>query len=521
MDVILFAGRLLLAVVLGVAGLAKLADRAGARQALAAFGLPVAWASPLGGALPVVEVAVAALLLWGALAWWGAVAALALFGAFSAAVAVNLALGRTPDCHCFGQLHSEPIGWATLVRNGVFAAVAVWLVWQGPAALAASDVRGLVGEQAATWTALGVAVVALIIAAGEGWLLAQLTQQNGRLLLRIEDLEARFGDGGLPVAAKPAQGLAVGSPAPAFRLDGLHGETLTLDALRVAQKPLLLVFVDSQCGPCNALLPEIAGWQRDHAASLTIVPITRGKADQAAEHGLHTMLVQKDAEVAQAYRVAVTPSAVLVRPDGTVGSPLAVGRDAIRGLLRRALGQPEPAPALPPANVHTNGHANGGCNCAQNGSNGNGSRTMLAGSVRRGDAAPAFRLPDLDDTPRDLASFAGQPTLLLFWNPGCGYCRRMLDNLKAWETNPPPGAPKLLIVSTGTPEANRAQGLQSPIVLDTDFAVGRAFGVLGTPSAVLVDANGRIASDVAAGADEVLALARGAPTSVPDAAQSR
>lgn len=514
MDVMLFAGRLLLAVVLGVAGFAKLADRAGARQALAAFGLPAAWASPLGGALPVVEVAVAALLLWSAMAWWGAVAALALFAAFSAAVAVNLAYGRTPDCHCFGQLHSEPIGRGTLVRNGIFAAVAVWLVWQGPAALAAGGVRGLLDAQVATWTALAVGVVALVVAAGEGWLLAQLMQQNGRLLLRIEDLETRVGDGrGVPVAAKSAQGLTVGSPAPAFRLDGLHGETLTLDALRVAQKPLLLVFVDAQCGPCNALLPEIAGWQRDHAATLTVVPIMRGKPDNAAAHGLHTVLMQKDAEVSQAYRVAVTPGAVLVRPDGTVGSPLAAGADAIRGLLRRALGLPDPAHVLPPANEH----ANGGCTCAQNGTM--GSRAASVGVARRGDVAPAFRLPDLDDTPHELAAFRGQPTLLLFWNPGCGYCRKMLDDLKAWEADPPPGAPKLLLVSTGTREANRAQVLQSPIVLDADYSVGRAFGVLGTPSAVLVDADGRIASDVAAGADEVLALARGAQTAAGDAAQ--
>jgi hypothetical protein len=62
------------------------------------------------------------------------------------------------------------------------------------------------------------------------------------------------------------------------------------------------------------------------------------------------------------------------------------------------------------------------------------------------------------------------------------------------------------VVSTGTEEANRAQRIQSPLVLDGDFAVGRSFGANGTPMAVLVDAEGRIASELAAGAPGVLGL---------------
>jgi hypothetical protein len=86
----------------------------------------------------------------------------------------------------------------------------------------------------------------------------------------------------------------------------------------------------------------------------------------------------------------------------------------------------------------------------------------------------------------------------------------MLDDLKAWEANPPKGAPKLVIVSTGTVEANKELGLKSTILLDEGFSVGRTFGAGGTPSAVLIDAKGNIASDVAVGAPGVLALA-GAP----------
>jgi hypothetical protein len=51
--------------------------------------------------------------------------------------------------------------------------------------------------------------------------------------------------------------------------------------------------------------------------------------------------------------------------------------------------------------------------------------------------------------------------------------------------------------------------LTSPVVMDHRFEVARAFGVNGTPTAVLLDAHGRVASDVATGADSVLTLLMG------------
>jgi hypothetical protein len=43
--------------------------------------------------------------------------------------------------------------------------------------------------------------------------------------------------------------------------------------------------------------------------------------------------------------------------------------------------------------------------------------------------------------------------------------------------------------------------------LDEDFSAGTAFQANGTPMALLLDADGRIASGVVAGADAVLELA--------------
>jgi thiol-disulfide isomerase/thioredoxin len=54
-----------------------------------------------------------------------------------------------------------------------------------------------------------------------------------------------------------------------------------------------------------------------------------------------------------------------------------------------------------------------------------------------------------------LADFRGRnKPLLLFWSPDCGFCQDMLPNLKELETNPPAGAPEILVVS----EARRTTG---------------------------------------------------------------
>ncbi len=504
MDLALLVARLLLAAVFVVSGLAKLADRAGSRRAVTDFGLPARLANPIGTFLPLAELAVAVALLPLATAWWGGLGALLLLLAFSAGIAVNLARGRTPNCHCFGQLHSEPIGWPTLARNAVLAAIAGFVVGTGFDDAGYSTVGWLDDLSTGETAAIVAGVVALGLLAAEGWLLVHLLGQNGRLLVRLDVLETALAERGVapsPVDAAPTgspAGLPVGVPAPAFTLSGLHGETLTLDALRAAGKPVLLIFTDPGCGPCNALLPDIGRWQRDHAAAFTLALLSRGTAEanrtKTAEHGITTVLLQKDREVAAAYQANGTPAAVLVRSDGTIGTPLALGADAIRSFVARTTGAPAPAPAPAPT--------------AANGGNAGGRVAARAGA-RVGEPAPEVSLPDLTGKTVSLADFKGDQTLVLFWNPGCGFCRRMVDDVKAWEAKPPKGAPKLLVVSTGSVEDNQAMGFQSPVVLDQGFTTGSAFGANGTPSAVLVDAQCKIASDVAVGAPSVLALANG------------
>src|SRR6188768_2692629 len=126
MDTLLLLARLVLSGVFVLSAVTKLADTAGSRRAMVGFGVPERFAAAAGVTLPLAELAIAVLLIPTATAWWGALGALLLLLGFIAGIAYNLRQGRTPDCHCFGQLHSAPIGPPTLVRDGLLAAVAAF-----------------------------------------------------------------------------------------------------------------------------------------------------------------------------------------------------------------------------------------------------------------------------------------------------------------------------------------------------------------------------------------------------------
>jgi hypothetical protein len=101
---------------------------------------------------------------------------------------------------------------------------------------------------------------------------------------------------------------------------------------------------------------------------------------------------------------------------------------------------------------------------------------------------------------RRCAGRPGYPT-------GEGFCQQMVDDVKALEAGVKTKGPRLVLVSTGTVEANLASGLRSPVLLDQSFIAARALRVTGTPSAVLVGAEGKIASGIAVGGPSMCELA--------------
>ena len=303
-------------------------------------------------------------------------------------------------------------------------------------------------------------------------------------------------------ARPPDKGLPVGAPAPAFTLPGLDGQTRSLAALLEPGRPVVLLFAALGCDPCAGLLPEIARWQREHAEAFTLALVSSGSVDDnRAKFGLlapGAVLLQAGSEVADAYASQWTPGAVLIGPAGRIASRVAYGDAAIRALVAHAAAAPG-VPQLDAPLPHPG---------APTGPERRGSLPVLPnGPPRPGSPAPPVVLPDLDGRTVDLQDYRGRDTLVVFWQPSCPHCQRLADDLRRWEAEPPRGAPRLLVVSSGSIEANRALGFQSSVVLDEGFTVGKAFGARGTPSAVLVDSQGRIASTVGVGARDILALA--------------
>jgi peroxiredoxin len=479
MTAFVIIARIILAAVFAAAGLAKLADRAGTRRAVVEFGAPERFAGALGLLVPVAELAVAALLVPAQTAIYGAIGGLVLLAVFSAAIAWNLARGRTPDCHCFGQLHSAPAGWRTLGRNAVLALVAlVALVGavNEPDASATAWIADLGGPEL---LALAVAVSAVVLLSVGAFAFLSLMRSYGRVLVRLDRVEAALADAGIDFEADetiPEIGLEPGTPAPEFSLTSTRGETVTLDSLTAAGVPALLVFTSPRCGPCATLLPTAAGWQRDYADELTVAFLSNGSHEEiraeAEEHELEHVLLDDDGTVSETFEASGTPSAVLIAADGTIASWVASGSQWIERLVAETTaGAPEDE-GLP-----------------------------------LGAEAPAIELPTLDGEPLSLAELRGHNSLLLFWNPSCGFCRAMHEDLLAFERSANGVTPRLVVISSGDAESTREEGFQSLVLLDEGFAAGSSFAANGTPMAVLLDADGRVASRVVAGADAVLELA--------------
>ncbi len=89
---------------------------------------------------------------------------------------------------------------------------------------------------------------------------------------------------------------------------------------------------------------------------------------------------------------------------------------------------------------------------------------------------------------------------------------------QSWEAHKTASAPRLVLASSGSRELNAAMNLGSLVLLDEKFSVGSTYGCRGTPSAVLIDTRGRIASAFVVGEPGVMGLlSTGAELALPAA----
>jgi peroxiredoxin len=129
--------------------------------------------------------------------------------------------------------------------------------------------------------------------------------------------------------------------------------------------------------------------------------------------------------------------------------------------------------------------------------------------------APGFELESIAGERVSLDSLTGSRTVMLaFVDPDCGPCGELMPDLVRWQSREDLS---IIAVSRGGVAANRKKiaghGLTT-VLLQKDREVSKLYEVQGTPSAVLVGRDGRIASTVAGGAESIRALAARAPVIV-------
>jgi len=122
--------------------------------------------------------------------------------------------------------------------------------------------------------------------------------------------------------ATPGSSLAIGEPAPNFRLLDTEGNVVELSRRR--GRPVLIHFWTTWCLDCAVDLPvlqDLSGHYGDYLQVLGIgVGEPAGRVEAAAgRHGAnYTMLLDRDGSVAAAYGVTAYPVTVVIDAGGVV-----------------------------------------------------------------------------------------------------------------------------------------------------------------------------------------------------------
>jgi len=483
MELILLLVRLFLFGVFVVAGVGKLLDLEGSEKAVKGFGVPDSVAKPVSIFLPVVEIVIGVLLLFVGTSWIGAVFAFLLLSVFIVGMIVQMAQGNAPDCHCFGQIHSEPVGKASLIRNIGFAILSLLIVSQGPASQG-YDLSTSSNDMLQAVLILGI----LVLVAVAVFYLKKILEQQMEITRRIEVLELVSRDGAhveREGAGSPAESLPIGAPFPEFELADTRGKRLKFSDYRKTRVPLLFLFVSPDCGPCNALLPEIREWRKAHADKFKIVLVSSGSISAniekfGEEDGI---LLQEKRELAEQVKARWTPTAIFVNGEGRIASHPAAGDTAIRELINKL--QVED---LGKEHLYFSADENGGV------------------PVMIGEKIPEFSMSDLKGQPITQETFKGKESLVVFFSMTCPHCVRMIEELKEWDKTKGADEPNLIVFSDGDADAHKELELDAPIILDKDYEFAGEIGMMGTPSGVLVNKKGEIVTETGIGASNIWAL---------------
>jgi len=390
----------------------------------------------------------------------------------------------------------------------------------------------------------------------------QLFKQQGRILIRLDELESRSSSGhhGLEHSGEhaAAPGLPIQSGFPAFSLPDLKGNVVSLEDLR--GRRVLVVNWNFECGFCDSIAPQLASLEPSfQQRNVQLLLLAHGESapnqEGATEHGLKCpILLVNGREEGGAFETEGTPVAYLVDEEGRVAAPVARGADHVLALALELAG-PQP-PALGTEQVAAG--RNGDADASHSADTPQPHRLNLPGFLLKyeiglgdlikrmtsalgikpcvgcerraatlnrwlvlsgvggkglpaGTSAPDFQLPDLQGQMVSLQEYRGRRVLLFFSDPQCGPCDELAPHLvRAYRERANDGV-SIVVVGRGSVEENRRKaqqhGMEFPVLLqDRKWRVSKAYDILATPAAFLIGENGLIASNPAVGKDAILAL---------------
>lgn len=350
-------------------------------------------------------------------------------------------------------------------------------------------------------------VLMALVAALTLALLYLVVRQQGRMMLRIDDLEHRVsrlpvavanGSNGIPVAAAAVARLGpqVGSSLEPFSLPGLDGREVSVADLE--REHVLLVHWSPTCGYCDLIGPDLVELVPQlRGRGIDTVLLARGDADTnralASKHGLGDVpiLLLGDRPAAPGFDGIGTPAALLVERNGKIVRPLAVGAQQVPELGRDLVSS--------------------GKNKALRGLRPLSESTLVRDGLKPGTPAPRFELPDVFGQPFSLEALRGRRVLLAFSDPDCGPCQQLTPELSRLHVEHEENNLAVVMVSRGDRAVNRhkveSEGVAFPVVVQDGWKLSKEYGIFATPVGFLINEDGVIAADVATGVDGIIALA--------------
>lgn len=476
--------RLLLAAVFLTAAVGKLLDREGSKKAAKDFGVPESLAPTIAIGLPVFEIAIGIMLLPMNYARIGATGAVILLAVFTALMVLQRIKGNAPDCHCFGAVGSEPVSGLTIARNLGLTLMAAIVVFVGDGTQGGS----ILDREASLAFALAASAVLPVFLMA---LLSKTRSLRGRLAeteSRLEKFEEALAGGkdiDLEGIGHPEDGIPVGAPIPMFTaVSAQSGEQVDVSA-RVRSGNHVIVFVGPDCGPCGSMLPDLIALRDEFAGRLGVILISEGDRERNIvkfqSFGIENLFFQDSKNVSSLFLAKWTPMAVLIS-NGCVASSVAAGELNIRRLFEFQSGRDFD------------------------------NETLLTGMgiprsrYKIGETLPDFHTFNVEGDSMKSSDFSGRGGIVVFTNDSCPHCDKVADSIVELSDAGYFAEREILFLNSGDPTKLVAKGLGDCTARDDNHMLGKRMGAFGAPSAVLIDAEGRISSETAVGSLAIQAL---------------